>query len=630
MACNPSWCWVLLKKSRTRLGENEMRKKIHFFQSVHFKIAMVFVLLLLISVEIIGAIFIRELEKNTITSFEDTMNAQVELLASNLSTELISVGDDGDITLKRTVNEFSKRDVFEVRVVDDKGIVRATSDANQQNMVGKKNDIAALNDFTEKRKEQNDPATNRRVYINVQQIRSPAGDAVIGGLYVKSDIESKYNEVSNTTLLFFSASMIAMSISLAVALLVARTITKPIGEMQQQALKIAQGDYTGELEVHGQDELGQLAQTFNELSARVGEAQETLESERHRLDSVLSHMTDGVIATDRRGNVVIINEKALLLLETTQEQTIGKSILELLDIHEDYTLRELLEGQAEKMIHVNPESEEDATILKADYAMIRRESGFISGLVCVLHDVTEQEKNERERRAFVSNVSHELRTPLTSMRSYLEALSDGAWEDPEIAPRFISVSLVETDRMIRMINDLLNLSRMDAQKSPLQLEFVNLNELLNFVLDRFDMVIANENKNYSIRREFTLRTIWLEVDPDKIIQVLDNIMNNALKYSPDGGEVTCTLLETHNNVIISISDQGMGIPQKDVKRIFDRFFRVDKARSRAMGGSGLGLAISKEVIQDHGGTIWAESKEGKGSTFYISLPYEAFEEEDWG
>lgn len=605
-----------------------MRKKIRFFQSVHFKIAMVFVLLLLISVEIIGAIFIRELEKNNITNFEETMNSQVEQLASNLSGELMTVDEQGDLTLRRTVNEFSKRDVFEVRVVDDKGIVRATSDANKQGDVGKKNDIADLNDFTEKRREQKDYLTQKRVYINVQQIKSPAGDAVIGALYVKSDIESKYTEISETALIFFSASMIAISISLAVALLVARTITKPIGEMQQQAVKIAQGDYSGEIEVHGQDELGQLAETFNELSDRVEEAQDTLEAERHRLDSVLSHMTDGVIATDRRGKVVIVNEMALLLLETTNEEAIGKSILELLNIQENYTLRELLEERNEQLLDVS-KSEEDQSILKADFAMIRRESGFISGLVCVLHDVTEQEKNERERREFVSNVSHELRTPLTSMRSYIEALQDGAWRDPEIAPRFLGVTLEETDRMIRMINDLLHLSRIDSQKSPIQLELVNLNEMVNFVLERFEMMIKSENKNYTIKKEFTRRTIWTEVDPDKIIQVLDNIMNNALKYSPDGGEITCTLLETHNNVIITISDQGMGIPQQDVKRVFNRFFRVDKARSRAMGGSGLGLAISREVIQDHGGSIWAESEEGKGSTFYLSLPYEPIEEDDW-
>ena len=275
-------------------------------------------------------------------------------------------------------------------------------------------------------------------------------------------------------------------------------------------------------------------------------------------------------------------------------------------------------------------------ILNAYFSLIQRESGFISGLVCVLHDVTEQQKVDRERRQFVSNVSHELRTPLTSMKSYLEALNDGAWQNPEIAPTFLKVTQDETDRMIRMVNDLLSLSRMDSGTVKLEFELVNLNELFNYILDRFDMMLKKDSndtketkgKNYTIKRDFTKRDLWVEIDTDKFIQVVDNIMNNAIKYSPDGGVITCRLLETHNHVIMSITDQGLGIPRKDLGHIFDRFFRVDKARSRAQGGTGLGLAISKEVIEMHHGKIWVDSIEGKGSTFYISLPYEEYEGED--
>lgn len=605
-----------------------MRKKIKFFQSVHFKIAMVFALLLLISVEIIGAIFIRELENSTLDTFKSNVDVQVEQLASSLSSELVTGKENqDDSNLKRLVNEFARNDILEVRVVDDKGIVRATSEVTKQNDVGKKND-GSLNDFSDKGIEQKDSETGKRVYQKNQQINSSTGNAVIGAVYVKANIEGKYEEVNDITIIFFTASAIAMAITMLIALLVARTITKPIGEMQQQAMKIAEGDYSSKVEVYGKDELGLLGETFNELSERVDEARETLEAERHRLDSVLSHMTDGVVATDRRGKVVIINEMAQLLLDITSEEALGLSIFDLLGLKEEYSLRELLEEQNEQLIEVMNDDNE-LTILKVDFAMIRRESGFISGLVCVLHDVTEQEKNERERREFVSNVSHELRTPLTSMRSYLEALSDGAWQNPEVAPRFINVSLEETDRMIRMISDLLELSRMDNKSQTIEKELVNLNEMFNFVIERFQMMITSKNMNYTIRKEFTGRSIWVEVDSDKMIQVLDNIMNNAIKYSPDGGEITCTLLETHNNVIISITDQGMGIPKRDTKRVFDRFFRVDKARSRAMGGSGLGLAISREVIHGHGGTIWVESEEGKGSTFYISLPYIPVEEDLW-
>jgi two-component system sensor histidine kinase VicK len=608
-----------------------MKKKVHFFQSVNFKIALSFILLLLITIQIIGGYFIREMENTTIIDYKNTVDSQVKQLANTLSTKLSAKDRDSteiDADLKKTLSDYSTEETIEARVVDDKGIVRATSDLNKQGAVSKKNDYRDLNDFTMKKYPAMD--NDKRVYINVQPIQSPTGETVIGVLYVKSDIEGKYQEITDTARIFFTASLIAGAISIIVTLLIARSITQPIGEMKEQALRIAKGDYTGKVQIYGKDELGQLAETFNQLSERIEEAQETMEAERNRLDSVLAHMTDGVIATDRRGKVITINEMALSLLNVKDEDVIGTSLLELLDIEADYTLRKLLEEPEEILIDRSLSSlEEDQMIIRVDFAMIRRESGFITGLVCVLHDVTEQEKNERERRDFVSNVSHELRTPLTSMRSYIEALSEGAWENPDIAPNFLKVTLEETDRMIRMINDLLNLSRMDSGNSELQLEYVNFNELINFVLDRFDMMVEANEKKYTIQREFTKRDLWLELDTDKIIQVLDNILNNAIKYSPDGGKITCRLLETHNNVVFSVTDEGLGIPKKDINKVFDRFYRVDKARAREQGGTGLGLAISREVVKAHNGTIWVESREGQGSTFYISLPYEPYEEDWW-
>ena len=343
-------------------------------------------------------------------------------------------------------------------------------------------------------------------------------------------------------------------------------------------------------------------------------------------------MSDGVLATDRRGNVTIVNNMALQLLGVEHDdELIGKSIIDVLDIRHDYTVRQLVNSEQKEMI-LDMSNSGSNLILNAYFSPIQRESGFVSGLVCVLHDVTSQQKEEQERKEFVSNVSHELRTPLTSVKSYVEALSDGAWQDKEIAPQFLKVVQDETERMIRMINDLLSLSRMDAGTTKLNLEYVNINELFNYILNRFDMIIKKEEdpkkKKYTIERFFTKKDLWVEIDTDKFTQVIDNIMNNAIKYSPDGGVITARLLETHNHVIMSISDQGLGIPRKDLSHIFDRFFRVDKARSRKQGGTGLGLAISKEVVNMLGGQIWVDSVEGKGSTFYISLPYVPYEEGD--
>lgn len=474
-----------------------------------------------------------------------------------------------------------------------------------------------------------DKDTHSRVLINIHPIQSMTGDTVLGALYVKSDIEVQYQQIKNIAVIFVTASLLAVGISMVVAILIAHSITQPIGEMREQALRIARGDYSRKVTVHGKDELGQLALTFNQLAEQIEETQDAMESERNRLNSVLSHMSDGVVATDRRGKVITINDMALSLLGISKEVAVGQNILNLLDIEKDYTLRKILESTEELLIERNESNYGDNKIIRVEFSMIRRESGFISGLVAVMHDVTEQEQNERDRREFVSNVSHELRTPLTSMRSYIETLSEGAWQDQEMAPRFLKITLDETDRMIRMINDLLDLSRMDNGNLKLNIEMVNFNELVNFVLDRFDVIIANSEKKYRIVREFTQRPLFVEVDTDRMIQVIDNIMNNAIKYSPDGGKITVRLMETHNNVILSITDQGLGIPKKDISRIFERFYRVDKARARKQGGTGLGLAISKEVVKALGGTIWATSVENYGSTFYISLPYEPFEEEWW-
>ncbi|GAJ26978.1 two-component sensor kinase SA14-24 [Liquorilactobacillus sucicola DSM 21376 = JCM 15457] len=618
-----------------------MNKKLHFFQSIHFKIALVFALLFLITFQIIGAYFVQQLKKDNLKTFKQ----QVELSSyvDNSLIDNLSKGDtrNANANIRDILEDINNSNVTQVQVVDTKGTIRGDSDVNSQSWVGQKTtdeDIKqVLYNGRTYTKLTYDKSDDKRYYVSITPLFSSSGNTntLVGAVYLRASLEQVYSSLSNVTVIFFSASLIATGLGLFLAILISREITQPIDEMKKQTSRIARGDYSGQVHVYGNDELGQLAQAVNNLSVRVEEAQESSEAERRRLDSVLSHMSDGVIATDRRGNVIIMNETASEALDTDADEVDGQSILDVLNIRGRYTLRDLLEKHDEIILDLSDEEHEQ--VLNAYFSLIQRESGFISGLVCVLHDVTEQKKIDRERRQFVSNVSHELRTPLTSMRSYIEALNDGAWKDPKVAPNFLKVTQDETDRMIRMINDLLSLSRMDSGTSKLDLELVNLNELYNYILDRFDMMLktdTNDNsqkvkKNYTIKRDFTRRELWVEIDTDKFMQVVDNIMNNAIKYSPDGGIVTCRLLETHNHVILSISDQGLGIPKKDVAHIFDRFFRVDKARSRAQGGTGLGLAISKEVIEMHGGKIWVDSIEGKGSTFYISLPYEEYEGDLW-
>ena len=631
-----------------------MNKKIKFFQSINFKIALVFILLLLVTVEIIGAYFVKSLEQQNIDTFKTSINLD-PYLQDKLATDLMRTDtDDANGSMKSTISQADIANTATIVVVDAKGTVRANSNVNAQGDVGTKSANNNIKNvlYNGQIFEGYEYASNTgSMYTRIIPIKNPSatgeGNAVIGAVSVTASMETVYHNINQIVRIFLIASLVAGMLGVIISIVISRAITRPIEEMKKQAIRMARGDYSGQVRIYGQDELGQLAVAVNNLSVRVEEAQEASEAERRRLDSVLAHMTDGVIATDRRGNVIIINETALDFLNTKNEDVIGVSILRLLNIEKDYTLRDLLENQKELLLDFSQQLNHEL-ILRVDFSLIQRETGFISGLVAVLHDVTEQQKDERERREFVSNVSHELRTPLTSMRSYIEALSDGAWQDPEIAPQFLKVTQDETDRMIRMINDLLSLSRMDSGTSKIELEYVNLNEFFNYILDRFDMMLKTDNeqagkdnnqslpahathKQYSIRREITKRDLWVEIDQDKFMQVIDNIMNNAIKYSPDGGVISARLLETHNHVILSISDQGLGIPRQDINKVFDRFYRVDKVRSRQQGGTGLGLAISKEVIEALGGRIWVDSQEGKGSTFYISLPYQPLDEDggDW-
>lgn len=401
-------------------------------------------------------------------------------------------------------------------------------------------------------------------------------------------------------------------------------------QLNQKVKDLIAGDYSEVLDMQGSSEITNITNNLNDLSEVIRLTQENLEQESKRLNSILSYMTDGVLATNRRGQIIMINDMAKRQLGVEQDEVLNTSILELLKIEDEYDLRDLITQIPELMIDSQDVNGEYLS-LRVRFALVRRESGFISGLVAVLHDTTEQEKEERERRLFVSNVSHELRTPLTSVKSYLEALDEGALYEP-VAPDFIKVSLDETNRMMRMVTDLLHLSRIDNSSSNLSVELINFTAFITFILNRFDkMREQNEDKKYELIRDYPITSVWIEIDTDKMTQVIDNILNNAIKYSPDGGNITVSMKTTEDQMILSISDQGLGIPKQDLPRIFDRFYRVDKARSRAQGGTGLGLAIAKEIIKQHNGFIWAKSEYGKGSTFTIVLPYdkEAVKEEVW-
>ncbi|MGE8076019.1 cell wall metabolism sensor histidine kinase WalK [Listeria welshimeri] len=607
--------------------------KMRFFQSVQFKLVIMYLLLIIVAMQVIGAYFVRELEGQLEKNFQNSITNSITLLDYNAREEIIK-NSDNSVKLQNDIRELlvdysrASSNLIEVRIVDEKGKILGTSNLNNQGIVGQKSNdplvkrTLSLGTTSEDKIYKDESNKNNRVWVNVSSIKNKG--EVIGAIYLVADIESVYKQVDDITNIFITGTLIAMVITAILGILLSRTITKPIVEMKRQAYAMARGNYSRKVKVYGVDEIGELADSFNTLTKRVQEAQAMTEGERRKLSSVLAYMTDGVIATDRRGKVILINTPAEKMLRVKHESANGRSIIDVLDIGDSYQFEDLMD--VDGSLTMDRSTLDKPYILRANFSVIQRETGFNNGVIAVLHDITDQEKVDQERRDFVSNVSHELRTPLTSMHSYLEALSDGAWEDKEIAPRFLEVTQNETERMIRLVNDLLKLSRMDGGREHLEKSFVNFTDFFNHIIDRFEMM---KKETIMFKRHIPKEPVIIEIDEDKVMQVLDNIISNANKYSPDGGRISFYLKKFEDEIEISIADEGLGVPEEDLANVFDRFFRVDKARSREMGGTGLGLAIAREVIEAHGGRIWAERNKSKGTVIKFTLPYSDLPEDDW-
>lgn len=579
--------------------------------------------------QIIGVYFLGKLETQLVENYQISINERVNLLAYNLEQEVKKEREEESTTIESDIrillDDFVSEDIKEVIFYDNKSRVLGTSSPYNQNIIGRrttellvKRTLLGVGD----KKIQLEETTNQRLYVSYIPVRS--NNEVIGVIKLTAWLENVYEDIKEINDIFVTGTGIAMLITALLGILVAQTITRPITAMKKHAIDLTKGNFSKKVKVYGHDEIGQLAMTFNNLTRKLKDAQATTESERRKLTSVLTHMTDGVIATDKRGRVILINDPALSMLNVSRETAFNKPILSLLNLEEKYSLDDLNNDLDAVVLDFS--TEKKPYILKINFSTIQKESGTTNGIIAVLYDITEQEKIDQERREFVANVSHELRTPLTTMKSYLEALADGAWTDKDIAPQFIDVTQTETERMIRLVNDLLQLSKLDSKDYRLTKDWVEFSSFFHKVIDRFEMT---KNQDVHFNRRFPNDPVYIEMDKDKITQVLDNIISNALKYSPEGGEVTFHLVEYEDKIEVQIKDDGVGIPKENLSQIFERFYRVDKARTRKLGGTGLGLAIAKEMIEAHGGKIWAKSNEGAGTTIYFTLPIDQEIEDDW-
>ncbi|MDW4287818.1 cell wall metabolism sensor histidine kinase WalK [Staphylococcus saprophyticus] len=606
-------------------------KWLKHFQSLHTKLVIVYVLLIIIGMQIIGLYFTNSLEKELTQTFKNNISQYAKQIEINIEKVY---DEDNAINAQKEVqnllNEYANRqEIEEIRFIDKDQIIMATSKQSTRSLINQKaNDnsiqkalsLGEINSHTVLKDYGNG---KQRVWVYNLPVKT-SNDGTIGDVYIEADINDVYNQLSNINQIFIVGTGISLLITVILGFFIARTITKPITDMRNQTVEMSEGNYTQRVKIYGNDEIGELALAFNNLSKRVQEAQANTESEKRRLDSVITHMSDGIIATDRRGRVRIVNDMALTMMGTMKEDIIGDHMLKVLKLEEDFSLDEIQENNDSFLLDIN---ENEGIIARVNFSTIVQETGFVTGYIAVLHDVTEQQQVERERREFVANVSHELRTPLTSMNSYIEALESGAWKDGELAPQFLSVTREETERMIRLVNDLLQLSKMDNESEQITKEIVDFNMFINKIINRHEM----SAKDTTFVREVPTETIFTEIDPDKMTQVFDNVITNAMKYSRGDKRVEFHVKQNalYNRMTIRVKDNGIGIPINKVDKIFDRFYRVDKARTRKMGGTGLGLAISKEIVEAHNGRIWANSVEGQGTSIFITLPCEVLEDGDW-
>ena len=622
--------------------------KKRYFSSIRVKFVIVYVLVNIISLQLIGLFFTTQLRTTNINTFEQNIMEQEKILNYHIREELdkdksnsLTESDndnkstDTKSSITKLVSEFNIQKLLLVSVIDkDSKIVASSSKNGNDDYLSKRSFDPQVSQVLKTgesaKKIQTNPDTKRRVWLYVSPIKKD--NEVVGVVSLMADIESVYQDLVGITKIFTVGTILSILITTIIGFVASKTVTSSIEKMSAQVKTMASGNYGTVVGINTNDEIGDLAKVFNQISKRIKEEQDVTETERRRLATIIESMMDGIITTDTNGKVILINTSAGDMIDAPENEIlIGKDALKLLNISEYESIGEIIE--AEDSLLVNASEDDEDLLLRAEFSKILKEenedlsqvSTELEGYIIVLYDVTDQERQERERREFVSTVSHELRTPLTTMNSYIEALEEGVINDKELAPQFIDTIHKETTRMIRMVNELMQLGKMDIKEEHYDKEFIDINKLIEQISDRFEL--THPEKNFI--KYIPKTPIFVEGDQDKLTQVFDNIMNNAIKYSPNGKNITVRVRQNynHNRVSISIKDEGVGIPLVHIDKIFNRFYRVDKSRQRTMGGTGLGLALAKNIVEAHRGRIWAQSREGYGSIIFVTLPCENMDDE---
>ncbi|MBR1969343.1 MAG: HAMP domain-containing protein [Clostridia bacterium] len=582
------------------------------FKSIQWKIIAIFLLLTVSVMIVTGTFLLQNISAYYYNDFSDSLTNQV--FNSDFTEELENAakGANSKDTIMELLGAYSIRmgiDSFRNYYLLDSSLnILGSSTKASGTIEGTPNLLLALTGSVGTTVDKNAEYMDYAFPIKI--------DKTTKYIVYISDTKEEINDVlGNMFINIFWALLFGLLLSAILGFFLSRTIIAPISSLQSRSEALAEGDFGRKLEVRSRDEIGRLTVAFNNMAARINGSMEEIQTEKNKIEAILLHMTDAVAAYDNSGNLIHINPAGEALLNEYKNETFDN-------------LFERLEANISlyRILYIDPTETIERDIefnnktLKAFFAPFNTERSLAAGVVVVFHDRTHQQMLDNSRREFVANVSHELRTPLTTIKSYAETISDMAQDIDNESPirSFIKVIENEADRMTRLVKDLLTLSQFDSNKREIKREKFNLAKLITNIVEK--MSINAKSTSHRIKLSIDMKSEDYFGEPDAIEQVLTNIISNSIKYTHNGGKIDVVCHSDFENITITVKDNGIGIPENDLARIFERFYRVDKARSRQSGGTGLGLAIAKEIITRHSGTIEIFSPEQKGTLVKITLP----------
>ncbi len=602
------------------------------FKNIRWKFITIYFLLVFMAMVIIGVFLMQRFEEYHLGVVSDNMSSLGNTIVTSLKTidwrdnpeeiennirsyEQMGMG----ITVINRDENFSILFSTNASYTAEDGYANATRFLDTDLILSTFNGNPEEKDFIDN---QNNTNSSKHMVFPIHD----EDNRIEGAVYLKSNLEDIYRTLEESRWIILRATFLALVITIVIGYFIAKSITGPINDVTVKAEQMAQGDFDQVVEVRSDDEIGQLASMFNHLTARLRAVLQEMTTEKQKMDTIINYMADGLIAVTKEGNIIHINPKAKEMLKIKEEAFKNKSFDQVVNCYnKQFKLKQILDSKdvlnGQKMI-----KGDNGEVLQASYAPFMDKSGDLEGIILVLQDVTKHQKLENMRKEFVANVSHELKTPLTTIKSYTETLLDGAMEEKQLAANFLEVIDSESERMTRLVRDLLQLSNIDSNQSKWNKKVIDLKEIIEKIILKCD--VSAKNKNQDIKAEFLEEDVNIFADEDRIQQVMINILSNSIKYTSDGGKINIVLESENNIATIRIKDNGIGIPEEDLPRIFERFYRVDKARSRELGGTGLGLSIVKEIIESHEGTIEIFSEEGKGTETVIKIPRVAVDNVD--